>query len=130
MKSQPSGYIVKEEYTMTPNIEAIAAEIIANKCSRPGCDKPRHGRSKYCSRACARWNYNQNRQRYTADMMHEVHGKQTGATVHDPLVALPYHISVAEAKKWLQAGQFEKGVTVVFPDRRVTVGALLEQEIV
>jgi hypothetical protein len=100
----------------------MTADIVTeNQCKRPGCTRQRRQKSDYCA-ICAKWINNQKRKQYTHATCAGIKSAQRGATIYDPLVALPYHMTKCDAEHWLRQGAFERGVVVEFPDRRVTVG--------
>jgi hypothetical protein len=91
-----------------------------------GCERERRPGSKYYSEKCQQAVWRRKLQvggRQLPRANRAVFTGRVGATITDPMVGLPYQMSIAEAQRWLAQGQFPAGVTVDFGDRVVQVGA-------
>jgi hypothetical protein len=109
-------------------IASLAAEIITEnaQCARCGT-APRRRKSPYCP-VCAKWINNQKRKQYV-HRVRGVHKVQHGVTVQYLGCADLDHVSAKVAEDWLKAGWLQAGDKVIFPDRTITVGAVLEMAV-
>lgn len=80
------------------------------KCEEPGCNKPRHGRDRYCLDHCKHIGHKTCHSTLEEkQMVIGVHKKQRGATVYYSECSLPDNMSKAKCQKYLSEGAFMPG---------------------